>query len=250
MIRRRARGFTLVELLVVIAIIGILATLLMPALMKAKERGNRTKCANNLRQVGMAAIQYADDKRFYPHVNRTRDSDGDANTTDTPMSMRAMVYFGYLDNPEGFICPSSPDVNFPLSDEAMSDLKAWTFGQGSVTDVSTNPFKDGTAVGEPLQDLVDLSYGWTRRGLTSSARSTTILSADRAAVDPASSLDTQVGVGEMIGNHEGWNVLYADATVKFLSPGDEPAPQSYLTAMSKHSDGFLAIRAQDTYGTP
>jgi prepilin-type N-terminal cleavage/methylation domain-containing protein/prepilin-type processing-associated H-X9-DG protein len=55
------RGFTLIELLVVIAIIAILAALLLPALARAKQRAERAGCLNNLRQLQLAWIMYADD---------------------------------------------------------------------------------------------------------------------------------------------------------------------------------------------
>lgn len=58
---RKSRGFTLIELLVVIAIIAILMAILMPALSRVKEQGKRAVCLNNLKQLSLAWIMYADE---------------------------------------------------------------------------------------------------------------------------------------------------------------------------------------------
>jgi prepilin-type N-terminal cleavage/methylation domain-containing protein/prepilin-type processing-associated H-X9-DG protein len=103
-----SKAFTLIELLVVIAIIAILASMLLPALSSAKDKGKSAKCTSNLRQLGMAAFLYDEDHLVYPIGWPSADL---LNQALPPIWYRQLQpYLGRATNVSGggvFICPAS-----------------------------------------------------------------------------------------------------------------------------------------------
>lgn len=112
----RKNKFTLIELLVVVAIIGILVSILLPSLQKARLEAKKVVCKNQLAQVGVATMNYmVEDQMIHPPIfrNGTKDAPGEGNLENLGKigpGNGAMFTMPYLDIDRGedvFFCPLS-----------------------------------------------------------------------------------------------------------------------------------------------
>lgn len=131
--RQRCHGFTLIELLVVIAIIALLASLLLPSLTKAKERGRRVVCAANLHTIYLGIVMYADDNNGkLPYSTSYTFPLVDVCIVDNFFNppVRVERFFtgclvpGYIANGAPFFCPSNMTVKFRNKID-WSDTYGW-----------------------------------------------------------------------------------------------------------------------------
>jgi len=157
---QKKKGFTLIELLVVIAIIAVLAAILFPVFSRARENARRASCMSNLKQIGLALMQYTQDyDESYP-VSRMGYylSDG-----TTPVRWYHVLQ-PYAKSYQVWVCPTSG----PVSHWTSGTLSGMQFSYGinncgaSLTAVGAagygfgNTFTECTASGSGPTKLMDI----------------------------------------------------------------------------------------------
>jgi prepilin-type processing-associated H-X9-DG protein len=150
-------GCTMIELLAVIGTISILSSLLLPALARGKETSRRTSCSQNVRQLAMASLMYAQDDSRGSLSGKTGSGDQNLNWLNT----------GYVESRQTFVCPSTRNsvrtniVRSELTGETgLADLFKLANTKGKGYGSSYHGF--GT-IGAKVETYEDIPYFGTTR---------------------------------------------------------------------------------------
>ncbi len=141
-------GFTMIELLVVLTIIAILASLLLPSVLRAREKARQVHCANNLRQIGIASYSYSDEYGQYVMPGKFEDTENDKNYNHWINYMYAEL----LPDKDVFLCPS-------LGDDDHFNPSG---GDNTIVQASyiRNIIEPGKWDGAAISTDPDKSWGW------------------------------------------------------------------------------------------
>lgn len=150
------RGFTLVEMLIVLALIGVLAGLSFPVFSRVREKGRRTTCQSNLKQIGLAVQQYVQDNNGrYPTL---------ASLQATDIARWNVPIRSYLKSEAVFRCPSrqKPLPLYPATDYGYNWLTLNGTQEASIVFPIHVPLNDeggGSSYdGGPDTDVIDTSF--------------------------------------------------------------------------------------------
>jgi prepilin-type N-terminal cleavage/methylation domain-containing protein/prepilin-type processing-associated H-X9-DG protein len=238
--RRTRRGFTLIELLVVIAIIAILAAILFPVFARARENARRASCQSNLKQIGLALMQYSQDyDEQFPHVSFTN--------PNTAWDERINAYTSVKAGPWGasplvFQCPSDSTAR-----TSGGSTRTYSAAPGTVSpqNIQINGSWDPGAF--PGIKLAELQSPATTIAVAEAVSTTNYFGNVNGALCNApfrtGSNAGSIVIGQRADSDsnasplhfDGYNYLFADGHVKWLRPertiggGTLTAPQGMWT---------------------